>query len=296
MRKRLALIASGISLLLGLVLIPGLIFCKATLQVSRRALPDPNTLQFIGDVKAVRMTARDNSNLTAWFIRTRASNHACVIVLHGIADSRAGSAGFAGMFLEAGYSVLLPDSRGHGESGGDSVTYGFLEKYDVVDWAKWLTSEGCEAIYGLGESLGGAILIQAAGTGPMLRAVVAECAYSDLWSIATYRVKQWLGRSVLGTGAISRWLVFSGLLVARLRYGLNLDTVSPLKSISETKTPILLIHGTEDENTPPDHSIALAAASQHSALWLVPGAGHTGAAGVAPIEFRSRVLKWFASH
>ena len=36
------------------------------------------------------------------------------------------------MFLEEGYSVLLPDSRGHGTSGGELVTYGLLEKRDVL--------------------------------------------------------------------------------------------------------------------------------------------------------------------
>ena len=66
------------------------------------------------------------------------------------------------MFLKAGYSVLMPDSRAHGESGGEIVTYGLLEKFDVARWAAWARQHKCEKLYGLGESLGGAILLEAA--------------------------------------------------------------------------------------------------------------------------------------
>jgi alpha-beta hydrolase superfamily lysophospholipase len=66
--------------------------------------------------------ARAKKARTRWLIPSK-SNGNCVPVLHGIADSRAGSIGFAPMFLNEGYAVLLPDSRAHGASGGQLVTY-----------------------------------------------------------------------------------------------------------------------------------------------------------------------------
>src|SRR6185295_3975118 len=104
-------------------------------------------------------------------------------LLHGISDSRLGVTGFAPMFVPERYSVLAPDSRGHGRSGGEFVTYGLLEKYDVLAWAHWMRREGCERIYGLGESLGASILIQAAAVEPVFRAIVAECPFADLRAI-----------------------------------------------------------------------------------------------------------------
>ncbi|HYZ83564.1 MAG TPA: prolyl oligopeptidase family serine peptidase, partial [Bryobacteraceae bacterium] len=92
------------------------------------------------------------------------------------------------------------------------------------------------------------------------------------------------------------WLLVNGLLFARLRYGFDFDRLSPLESISKTTTPILLIHGTDDQQTPASHSIVLAAASPKATLWLVEGAGHTGAAAANPSGFRARVLDWFAAH
>jgi fermentation-respiration switch protein FrsA (DUF1100 family) len=212
------------------------------------------------------------------------------VILHGIGDSRLGSAGFAPMFLAAGYSVLLPDSRAHGTSGGELVTYGLLEKYDVLEWAHWLRSQGCRKLYGLGESLGGSILIQSAAIEPQFQALVAECPYSDLRLIAEYRVRQVLKVSP----ALSKLIVGSSLLYARLRYGLRLDQVSPVMSIRQTPTPILLIHGLNDERTPPEHSRALSEAGSGVQLWLVPGAGHVGAYSANSRRFEERVLGWLA--
>ena len=101
-------------------------------------------------------------------------------MLHGIVDSRAGSIGFAPMFLNEGYAVLLPDSRAHGASEGQFVTYGLLEKYDVIAWADWMKGTGCHSLYGFGESLGASILIQAAAVKPAFAAIVAESPYADL--------------------------------------------------------------------------------------------------------------------
>jgi pimeloyl-ACP methyl ester carboxylesterase len=121
-----------------------------------------------------------------WWLRPAVSNGNCIIVLHGIADSRSSGVGFAPMF--PGYVVLAPDSRGHGESGGAYLTYGLLEKHDVIAWAHWMREKGCHKLYGLGESLGASILIQAVAVEPIFSAIVAECPYADLREMAEYRI------------------------------------------------------------------------------------------------------------
>jgi len=282
-----------ISLLTAAILpvIAAALFCAATLHVRR--LP-PGSMEGYkrrfapADWEAVSISARDGAQLRAWFIRPKEYSGRCVAVLHGISDSRSGSVGFAPMFLERGYAVLAPDSRGHGESGGEFVTYGLLERYDVVDWAHWLKQSGCTAIYGLGESLGASVLIEATAIEPVFEAAVAESPYSDLADIAEYRLT--------APAFLSKAIVRGGMLYARLSYGLDFYQTSPLRAMAQTRTPILLIHGLKDDKTPPRHSQALACANRGAELWLVPGAGHTGAAATAPLEFRRRVLAWFIEH
>jgi hypothetical protein len=213
------------------------------------------------------------------------------MALHGIGDTRRGMIGFAPMLAERGLRVLIPDSRGHGESGGEFVTYGVMERRDVQTWATFLRGEGCESLYGIGESLGAAVLLQSMPEAGF-RAIVAECAFVDLEEIGTYRVKQKTGLP----GA--RVLVWSAMAYARVRYGWNLWEASPSAAIAKSDTRVLLIHGMEDGNTPAWHSRELQRASAsawgRAELWLVPGAGHTNASGVAGKEFRERVLRTFA--
>jgi dipeptidyl aminopeptidase/acylaminoacyl peptidase len=137
--KRSWLIVAGVSVasFLAALTVASAIFCNATLRVARlakdlRAPVDPGVIW-----DTVTVQARDGAVLEGWFVHAGGNpGKRCVAVLHGINDSRVGAAGFAPMFLAEGYSVLLPDSRAHGRSGGQFVTYGLLEKYDVFDWVR----------------------------------------------------------------------------------------------------------------------------------------------------------------
>jgi dipeptidyl aminopeptidase/acylaminoacyl peptidase len=275
------------------------IVCQLTLHVPRTAPAIPANLQLrypaaLWQVRSIR--AFDGVRLDSWFLRPAVRNGNCVMVLHGIGDSRHGSAGDAPQFIDQGYSVLLPDSRAHGSSEGELVTYGLLEKSDVLSWAHWLRQQDCTALYALGESLGGSVLIQAAALGTDFRAIVAESPFADLPAIAEFRLRQILHLPRLLQSLIPPPLVQDSMTYAKFRYGIDLHQVQPIESIRRATTPILLIHGLQDSRTPYWHSQALARANASSVLWLVPDAEHTAAYSTAPLEFRRRVLGWFAEH
>jgi uncharacterized protein len=88
--------------------------------------------------------------------------------------------------------------------------------------------------------------------------------------------------------------VWTGFIYARLRYGLDFRQASPEAALARSTTPVLLIHGLSDRATPFIHSEILAGSNRrYTTLWLVPGAGHTGAFGAAPEEFENRVLSFY---
>ncbi len=262
----------------------GLVVCEATLQVSRRTAAAPG--------EPVAIPSHDGLALRASWLPASGTER-CVLVLHGISDSRGSAAGFAPFLNRAGYSVLAPDLRAHGESEGDRISFGIWERQDALRWLAWMERHGCRALYGLGESLGAAVLLQTAAKPSPLRAVVAECSFADLPSIGRYRIAQWMDGPAWLTVPAAQWLVWSGLLAARWRYGVDLTLASPVASADG---PLLLIHGLRDDRTPPEHSRRIASRHPRAALWLVEGAGHTEASAVAPREFEERVLAFFARH
>jgi alpha-beta hydrolase superfamily lysophospholipase len=249
-------------------------------------------------IEDAQIAAADGVPLRAWFFRAAAPSGNAVILLHGVADNRTGTVGFARIFLARQYDVLAIDSRAHGESGGSLATYGLLEVDDLHRWADWLTKDrGERRLFGLGESMGAAILLQALRDDHRFAAVAAESPFSSLREVAYYRLAAklhcgpWLGRTLL------RPIVETGFWYARLRYGLKLDRVSPAAAAASTQVPILLIHGAEDRNIPPSQSRQiLAAARGRAELWIVPHAGHTAACAQSPVEFERRVTAWFAAY
>jgi len=76
-----------------------------------------------------------------------------------------------------------------------------------------------------------------------------------------------------------------------------MEDASPERAVVNSKVPVLLIHGLNDQNIPPYHSDLIEAKNPDSVVvWNVPGAVHTGAYEAAPEEFERRVLGWFAAH
>jgi len=279
-----------------LVFAIGAVAGEAALHPPRAAVsPVCPSIAELKEIKctAVEIRGSDGVRLRGWFFEPRVRNGGAVIALHGIAASREQTTGLASLFLASGYSVLTPDLRGHGESGG-MASYGVLEADDVHRWVDWvLRSPGISRLYGMGGSLGGSVILQSLDAEPRFRAVIVESAYSDFPSIACERV----ARS-LPSGA--RWLtepvVWSGLAWTRWRYGIDLRRTSSTEAVRRTRVPVLLIHGLADNRTSPENSRRIAAANRLAKLWLVPGAGHTGVWATSPREFESRVPGWFAAH
>lgn len=267
----------------------GAVLCEWALRPPKRPVAAN------AEARVVEITARDGVRLRASLFIPDKWNGGAVLVLHGISDSRGSEVGFAHLFLAQGYLVLTPDNRAQGESGGDFVTYGVKEADDVHRWVSWLIDERHPSkIYGLGESLGGAVLIESLAVEPRFSAIVAECSYSNLALLARDRVAERLPLPREVGRVIAAPPVWAAFIYARLRYGLDFWEASPKEALARAGTPVLLIHGLSDTKTPAEHSRILVASNPGiTTLWLVPGAKHTGAYAAAPKEFEKRVLDFY---
>lgn len=244
--------------------------------------------------KEISVTAADGVALSGWLFTPAEPNSSAVIALHGVGDTRMGMLAHADFLLRSGFIVLVPDVRGHGKSGGAITTYGVREARDVRCWTDWLLrSPGVHRLYGIGQSMGAAILIESLKAEPRFRAIVADCPFATFEEIAYERLHQ-----VSGIPQPLFWpIVHLGFLYADLRYGVDLRQASPLEAIRATRVPVLLIHGTADRNIPPRHSLELHAANPAATrLWLVPGAGHVASFSTDPQNYARNVVSWFENH
>jgi uncharacterized protein len=306
MRRRRVLLCALV-LLLGYALLcgaGGAFVAEAALHPGRQTLLESDRQR--AEVMAQRhdsllidvtVAAVDGSTLRGWVLRPRQSNHDFVMLLHGLSDNRMGMIGYAELFVSHGYGVLMADARAHGASDGELASYGLLEANDIRRWVEWLRdNEGADCVYGFGESMGAAQLLQSLSVEDRFCGVIAESSFSSFREIAYDRVGQafhtgpWLGRSLL------RPLVEVAFGYAKWKYKLDFEKVSPDRAIASSHVPVFLIHGEKDSNIPVRHSRMIARDDPGVAIWVVPGADHCGAVSMAHEEFERRVLGWYAGH
>jgi uncharacterized protein len=240
------------------------------------------------------ITTSDEVTLRGWILRPARTNGNAVLLPHGLADNRLGMGGYAQMLVAHGFTVLLADARAHGVSGGSLATYGLLERNDIRQWVEFVSARiHPHCVFGMGESMGAAQLLQSLEAGAEFCAVIAESPFANFREIAYDRMGQpfHLGPRVGRT--ILRPLVEIAFLRARWKYKLNMEEVSPEEAVMHSRVPVLLVHGEIDRNIPVRHSLAIHAVAPQTVLWEVPGADHCGAIAAAPEEFQKRVLGWF---
>ena len=110
-------------------------------------------------------------------------NAPTVVVLHGVKKNRTDVLRAALILRRAGFNVLMLDGRGHGNSEGRYVTYGFYERRDVEAAIEWLVvakNIDRHRFALAGESMGAAIALQVAAHNPWIRAVWADSPFASL--------------------------------------------------------------------------------------------------------------------
>src|SRR5262249_60719231 len=146
-----------------------------------------NLLRRLGiDIQDVSITSFDSTRLNGWWIEA-SKDAPTIVILHGVKKNRTDVLRAALVLRREGFNVLMFDGRGHGDSGGRFVTYGFFERRDVESALQWLiTEKGVrkEAIGLAGESMGAAIALQVAAANPWISAVWGDKPVALLQRIA----------------------------------------------------------------------------------------------------------------
>jgi pimeloyl-ACP methyl ester carboxylesterase len=232
----------------------------ALLHPMRRSVAVPKP----ADAEAVGLDG-DGLRLQGWRFRPQGSGRGTVILLHGSADNRASGVGVARHFSARGFTVVSYDSRAHGDSQGDACTYGFYEKRDL---SKILDVVGEPPIIVMGTSLGAAVALQAAADDQRITGVIAVATFSDLRTVVTERAPFFATRREIDRA----------FQIAEERARFDVSAVSPVAAARRIVVPVMLIHGAQDGETPPDHSRRVYAALRGpKQLLIVPGRRHNDA-------------------
>ncbi|MBQ5897309.1 MAG: alpha/beta hydrolase [Oscillospiraceae bacterium] len=193
----------------------------------------------------IRIKSRDGLNLHGVFIENPDAKRVilCVHGYHGGAV-RDFSGGFQ-LAQKMGRNLLVVDQRASGKSEGTTICFGIKEKYDCLEWIKYaLERFGDIPIMLTGVSMGGATVLMASELDlpENVKCIVSDCPYTSPYEIIARECEKMGIPAKLGMPFVC--------LGARIFGNLKLSGEGAEKAVKNTKVPILLVHGEDDDFVP----------------------------------------------
>lgn len=244
----------------------------------------------------------DGLEIVAWYIPSETNEHA-IILVHGRDDSRMyaaytpgpeedahddGYLPFAKVLNDAGYSILMIDLRGHGQSPDSRYYFGLKEYQDVLGAVDWLEERGFQPgnIGIQGYSLGASTVVLAAAQEADIHAIWIDSAYADIKSVIDVVWKQESG--------LPQIFWPSTRLMIRVLYGYDIAASRPIDVIgSIAPRPIYMAHCIEDPFISISHMDQLIPVAKPVGTWKIPGCKHAFGYNEAPEEYNQKAIAFF---
>lgn len=171
-----------------------------------------------------------------------------VICLHGYTSrSMQDFTGLTDYYFKHGFAMLQTDARAHGESEGDYIGFGCLDRKDLLKWIDWVIDHcGTDTeIYLHGISMGAATALMASGLElpSQVKGIVSDCAFTSPKEVFTHVLKTMYHLPAFP-------FIQGADVVNRVLAGYGTDECNAKREVSKAKVPILFIHGGKDTFVP----------------------------------------------
>lgn len=232
------------------------------------------------------ITSSDNLKLHSYQIKNETSSDKWVITVHGYTSEGINMSSYAKKYYDNGYNVLIPDLRAHGLSEGDYIGMGWDDRLDIISWINYILNEEPNAEIILhGVSMGAATVLMTSGEEipSNVKAIVADCGYTSVWDEFAYQLDDLFSLPEFPILNVSS-------IVAKIRAGYFLGEASSIDQVKKSKTPILYIHGDQDDFVPYYMMEELYnATSSEKEMLTIKGAEHAKASEVDPETYWTTV-------
>lgn len=229
----------------------------------------------------------DNITLRGWLFP---SGSKVIVVVNGGYQNRIdleqGTLKMTKDFIDKGYSMLLFDLRGRGESDGQGLSLKSSDR-DIAGAVDYLRSRGFLDISIIGFSTG-AVSTLIFAQQESINAIILDGCFPNIATAVLVQIEE---EKRINRGVIRPFLpgiFLSGYFI----YGYRV--VNPIDIVSLVQCPILFIHGGSDYLTTTVEAYSLYQASKNplSEFWFVDNAGHCLAYKTDPVAYIEKVTSF----
>lgn len=198
----------------------------------------------------ITIKSRDGLALKGYYLASKGESRGVLLCHHGYTSSALKDCVSIAKFFyeELGYDFLLVDNRAHGESEGDYIGFGILDRYDCLAWIDYLNKRfKNKDILLYGVSMGASTVLMTAGFDGLpkknVKAIISDCAFTSPYDVFSHILKRDYHLPPFPIMNINDSL-------SRKKAGYGFKDYSTIDAVKKAEVPILFIHGSEDDFVP----------------------------------------------
>ena len=189
---------------------------------------------------------------------------------------------------QMGHNLLLVDQRAQGLSQGHTITFGLLERQDLICWVEYANERfGTHTpIFLYGVSMGGATVLMTPQEQltPNVKGIIADCPYANALEIILYVAKAM---------PIPQWITKPLVILGARIYGcFSIRETDARAELAKGHLPVLILHGDQDTFVPDFMSDVAACNPDLIHRHLFPSADHGISCLVDPQRYRKIVTEF----
>ncbi len=241
----------------------------------------------------VEIESYDGQRLVGhWFPAPSAKR--TVIAMHGWRSGWSSDFGtIANFWRDSGCNVLYAEQRGQGCSGGAYMGFGMMERFDCLQWVKWVNSHAEKLpVYLAGVSMGATTVLMTANLDlpANVKGIMADCGFTSAHDIFRHVAEKNLHLSypLHSTAADT---------LCREKISMGTRDCSTVEALKQSNVPVLLVHGTDDRFVPVGMTYEnYLACRSPKHLVIVPGADHGMSHFLEPQRYEQATLDFFSAY